>query len=299
MSRIIVAVLLVFSLTVFAAAAETAPAPAAKPAAGASQPAALASTASKLPAALASTGSGAAQAAPSLTSEDVLKKSAEAYKAAKTYYEESHSSMSADIGGKQMKQEMRLTVAFKRPGTVKLEMSGPENITVFSDAGDTTILFRDRNQYMKRPGLTPALLAKGFPAAGMAMSDDPYSFVTEGVTKVSDLKTADFEGRQVYEIDYEQQDGATVFSYFDKAKFNLVGLKMEMNLDSQEAPGKAEMTLIVDKALFDEMPKDASGKETDALSFTLPEGATEMAMPRMPPAQPQGPGPSSDSGSVP
>ena len=216
-----------------------------------------------------------ALAAPK-TSEELLKRWAGAYRGAKTFYEEAR--FSARVEGPRQGDErtLRVTTAFRRSDALRVDVAGQQNVTFYFDGGKTTIYNKDLNEYVQ-PQRTLADLAatlQHFTTLAAALSEDPYAFMMTDVTKIEDLKSSQFEGKEVYEVGLQQQGSVVVKGYFDKQKMYLVGVKVELPLS--DGFGTAQVTEIVDKVLIDELPKDSSGKEIEVFSFSLPEGAKQV-----------------------
>jgi len=220
----------------------------------------------------------AARAAETLTSEDVMKKSAEAYKAMKTYYEESEFTKVVDYEGKQQIERDNITVAFKRPSTFLLTLTDGRNITS-SYSGTTLTKYNSSEQlYTKQENVTLEQIVTNleYPIPATALSEDPYQYMMEDVNKVGALKTSDLNGKQVYEIDFDLGDGMSAAHYFDMSRFYLVGIKADLQGPAERGGGRVTLTMNARKVLIDELPKDAAGKETDVFAFTVPSEAKEL-----------------------
>ena len=218
----------------------------------------------------------AAASAKVITSDYCMKKCAEAYKAASTYYEEARLCMSLDMAGKCEQSSIRVTAAFKRPDTVKVEISGDVNAVVSLSRGEYVYLDRDSNTYTKTSGVTlddvVTRLAQ-FSLDLTAMSPDLCSVLDAGVIEIDPVATGDVNGRPAYVVGLRQEGGVTVRCYFDAVSFYLIKVIGEMPIEAGAEKGKLTYTKTCETVLIDEMPAGPDGKVLDVFSFALPEDA--------------------------
>lgn len=231
-----------------------------------------------------------------MTSQDVMKKAADAYKRMTSYYEESTLSSKIEIPGSPAREETtRIVASFKRPATFKTEMTNPYGTDVaFFDKGVLISYLGSDKKYTKQacPNLEDIAALMPLPLFATALAQDPYYYMIMNATKIEPLKTADFQGRRAYQVDIRQGEGKTVTYYFDMEKFYLVGATAEAEVyipmgeattdpqaEMPTAKGKGYLTAAAQKVLIDELPKDAQGKDMDVFTFTLPPDASEVKIP--------------------
>jgi hypothetical protein len=250
----------------------------------ASAPSAAARAAGASPAV--STESVVSPAAPPaanvITSDYCMKKCAEQYKAASTYYEDTRLSMSLDMAGKREESNIHLTAAFKRPGTVKVDMTGDVNAVVCFSKGEYVYLDRDCNTYTRTSGMTldnvVTKLAE-FSLDLTPLSSDFYSVLDAGVVKIHPVVTGDVNGRPAYVVGLEQEGGVTVRCYFDAVTFYLIKVVGELPIEAGAEKGRVTYTKTCDTVLIDKMPAGPDGKVLDVFAFSLPKGATAVEGP--------------------
>jgi hypothetical protein len=232
------------------------------------------------------------------TSDDVLRKWADICKNAKVIYEETK--LSARIEGPRPANptDVLAKAAFKRSDVITAEIAGRQNLIIHWAGGEGTIYNRDANQYFRtqQPLAAFSRVFQQLFSLSIILADEPYALMTRQVTKIEDLKTCQFEGKEVYEVGLNVERSVKVTFFFDKETFYLIGATAHIPV--ADGKGAIDVLEIVGRVLVDELPKDADGKEIDVLAFTLPEGATEATMARPPQAGPPSP-PSTDSDAKP
>jgi outer membrane lipoprotein-sorting protein len=218
----------------------------------------------------------AGSTASALTAEEILKKWAAAYTSAKTLYEEAHYTVALDAPGRQNTQTMKISIAVRKPDAMRFDMTGRGEFTIALANGEAVFYNKGRNEYLKKTDQRfEDLIAnmRRFPSVAMAISSDPYALIMDGIQKAEEPKAVDFDGRETYEIKLQTGKSVAIAAYFDRKTMLLIGIRMEAPAGPQG--GKVTTTEVIDRILIDEFPKDAAGKEVDALAFTLPEGAGE------------------------
>jgi hypothetical protein len=137
-----------------------------------------------------------------------------------------------------------------------------------------------------------------FPITVIALSENPSDRMKEDITSVNSAKAADLDGKAVYEVACTGRNGMMLSYFIDKAKFDIVAVKEEMEITGAQGSGKVTITQTADKVLVNETPKDAEGKDMDVFSLTLPEGASEVVQPGpQPPASGAPAAPAASTGS--
>jgi|GEM_PF-3003281 len=226
-----------------------------------------------------------------MTAEDLLRKWSEKYAAAQTYYEESDVAVTMDMGGERQEQKILLTAAFKRPDRVKIDLAGPGNVTLSYENGQVTFLDRDQNRYGVDSGVTLADLAAQLQDVGLdatPISPDPYAAIKADVVRVNDIKTAEFAGKEVYQIDVEKNGGLTVANYFDKKTLYLIGMVSNVTMPlPQGGIGAFTLAKTASNVMIDEFPKTADGADVDVFAFVIPEGAVKAEEPAPEMEEPQ------------
>lgn len=222
--------------------------------------------------------SGAAMAAEKPTSDQVLRKCAEVYKSAKSYYEESDLVRSLDRGGKREEQKERVVTAFRRPSTLLIRITGKQNVVFYLEGKTLTIFNSSQAQYTRMENVTLQQVADSseYPIPSAAIADDPYAALIADANKISDLKEASLDSTAAYEVDFDLGGGVVIANYFDKEKFYRIGVRTSIAVPPDQGGGTMTVSMVASKVLVDELPKDAAGKPIDVFAFSLPAGAQEI-----------------------
>ena len=217
-------------------------------------------------------------AAKPLDSDAVLRKAAETYKSMKTYYEVSDYTRSLDVQGQKVEKKLQVTTAFRRPDTLVIRITGDENVVMRFAGGKMVMLSPKENEYTTQEGITLNQIAESleFPLPAVVISDDAYTFLKEDASRIGELKTDRLAEREVYRIDATNEQGVEVANFFDKERFNLVGIKAVATAPEEQGGGRMELSMVASMTLIDEAPKGADGKAMDVFAFEIPAGAKEF-----------------------
>ncbi len=226
-----------------------------------------------------------AEAAPTPTSDEVLRKAGALYKSMKTCYTEASIESTVTQGANSVTRTARFTIAVRRPSTLKVSLAGGIAIVAYYDGKDLLIYNAAKNQYARRevPDVSRvrhilALVGYDIPTLELYLAPDPYAALTSDMETITDVTRAKIEGREVWRIDMVQKGGARIENYFDTTDCHLVAVKATQDLAVNGMPVTRSLSLAITRALFDETP--AIEGVPDPFSFKLPEGATETPMSR-------------------
>jgi outer membrane lipoprotein-sorting protein len=211
--------------------------------------------------------SAAAAAEKGLTSQDVLKKMSEAYKAANTYYEQG--SFDVKRGGQTMPQVSgKYALAFKRPDTLRWETDAYGGLVLFHEKNRLTALFVAKNKYGNYDlDLDKSLIFTGLPGMRARFAPDPYEYITSGGATVGPLAVSELGNKRFYAIEL-QSEGQSQKLFIDQETFLVAGI------DGKS--GDEEVAVRVTKTVVNEPVKDAEGKVIDVFEFKIPADATEV-----------------------
>ncbi len=210
-----------------------------------------------------------------LTSEDVLKDCANAYKSMRTYYDKSTVETKFTLGTDSFEKKAQMTVAFKRPSDLKISVTGDQNMTFYADDKKVVVYIPKQNVYVdleSRSRVVEVLKRAAAFIAAVALSDDPYHFMKEAGDNVGELETTNLDGREVYRVRLTHGQDFTDM-YFDKDRHIILAITAGSSQETPKGTVKINISTKVNKVLINEFPKDAEGKNIDMLSFALPKGA--------------------------
>ena len=222
--------------------------------------------------------SASAAAAEKLTSEQVLRKCAEVYKSARTYYEESDLTRALERGGKREEQKEHVVTAFRRPSTLLIKITGKQNVDFYLEGKTLTIYNVLQKQYTKMENVTLQQVADAseYPIPSAVIADDPYAALLADANKIGELKEVTLDSTAAYEIDFDLGDGIVIANYFDRTSFHRMGVKTVIAVPPDQGGGTMTVSMIASKVLIDELPKDAAGKPVDVFAFSAPAEAQEI-----------------------
>jgi hypothetical protein len=224
---------------------------------------------------------------PGLTADDVIRKSGEVYKSAKTYYEESHIALSNQFGAEHHESASKVVAAFKRPFLCKIETTGAYNGTFYYRNGECVTLLPDQGKCIRRntDQTVSELLGDQAPMSMLcyiATAPDPSAAIRKIVTDAPQLTVDEFNGRGVLALAHRYENVARLL-YFDPDTFRLVGAMQRQEHKSRDGSMEiAQTTYTADRILLDELPVGPDGKPLDVFSFTLPEGVEVVKEPAAP-----------------
>jgi outer membrane lipoprotein-sorting protein len=222
---------------------------------------------------------GKAPAGAAITTEEIVTKCSGQYAAARTYYEESMLSMVLDAEGRHEEDKIKAAVAFRRPSTIKVDLSGDTEAVLYLDGRKALYYDRSNDEYATREleaasdfvtelddlklEFTPA--GEGFAAA-----------FKQDALETSEPKEITRKDKPAYEIEVKRASGKTDTFVFDRATLMVVEIRTVAKIETEEGPGSVTYTKSIDKLLIDQTPRDAAGKEIDVFSFTVPRTAREI-----------------------